>query len=122
MANQFEFAPRFEFFEGEPQGDFWTAEMQMILRDTMCGLTKKKQQVVYQHILALMHMFYRMGYARGCHAGAGDVLNYKGEDDAMPLDFGTLFIARQALDGKVADANQADQLIQNILASIDVEE
>lgn len=118
IVTDFEFKPRFEFFDGEPDRDYWDKEMHDILIHAMDGLTKKKQNEIYKHIVALMHMAYRHGYARGCHAGAGDALNFKSEDDAMPLDFGALFSARKVLEAKIPDANHADKYIKEILDSM----
>lgn len=118
MANEFEFHPRYEFWDGEPDHHYWTDDMKSILNDTMEGLTKKKQQHVYEHIVALMHIAYRSGYARGCHAGAGDVLNHKAEEDALPLDFVQLSSARDVLVRKIDDANHKDARVTKILQSI----
>ena len=115
---KFEFHPRFEFFDGEPEHDYWDKEMHGILIHAMDGLTKKKQQEVYKHVVALMHMAYRHGYARGCHAGAGDVLNYKADENALPLDFGMLYDARQNMKPMIVDANHKDKCIMDILDSI----
>ena len=114
----FEFKPRFEFFDGEPEHDYWDKDMHGILIHAMDGLTKKKQQDMYEHIVALMHMAYRHGYARGCHAGAGDALNYKAEEDALPLNFGMLYEARQRMKPMIEEANHSDEKIMRILNSI----
>ena len=112
---EFDFKPRFEFHDGEPDNGYWNKEMHGILIHAMDGLTKKKQQDVYNHIVALMHMAYRHGYARGCHAGAGDALNYKSECDDMPLDFGALMAARKRLEQEIEIANHKDDKIVKIL-------
>ena len=123
MAEQkFEFKPRFEFWDGEPEHDYWDKEMHGILIHVMDGLTKKKQQDMYEHILALMHMAYRHGYARGCHAGAGDVLNHKADPDKLPLDFGALYDARNAMKNQIHDANHKDAKILKILEAMESSE
>lgn len=117
----FTFKPRFEFYDGEPDNGYWNKEMHGVLIHAMDGLTKKKQQDMYNHIIALMHMAYRHGYARGCHAGAGDVLNYKSDFDDMPLDFGALMTARKCLEREIDVANHKDVKVTDILALMDGE-
>lgn len=115
---EFAFKPRFEFFDGEPNDGYWNKEMHGVLLHGLDGLTKKKQQDVYEHIVALMHMAYRHGYVRGCHAGGGDVLNYKSEDEEMPIGFTELLAARKGLESKIEDANHADSRIAKILTAM----